>query len=156
MAGDGACTDLGGADRQECWPGIGRSRLQHLLSPGLCAVKPCYSFPQLRPRLNRRGRDQSPRRAAAAEERATGSSSHAPGGCVFSFTPSKDVKRNASAVFFQCLELRCRYQLWAEHTTVHTDAIDTHVNYPVHFNGIMSLRPRSDCRPSIALCTGTV
>lgn len=26
----------GGSDRQECWPGMGRSRLQHLLSTGLC------------------------------------------------------------------------------------------------------------------------
>lgn len=38
VAGDSACQDLGlgggagGSDRQECWPGTGRSRLQHLLS----------------------------------------------------------------------------------------------------------------------------
>ena len=88
VAGDGACTDLGGG-----WQ-AGMLAWDVKVTPpapaiywalfGLCAVKPCYSFPQLRPRLNRHGRDQSPRRAAAAEERATGSSSHAPRGCVFS------------------------------------------------------------------------
>ena len=150
VAGEGACTDLGGGWQAGMlawdWKVTAPAPAIYWALFGLCAVKPCHSFPQLRPRLNRRGRDQSPWRPAAAEERATGSSSHAPGGCVFSFTPSKDVKRNVS---FQCPELRCHYQLWAEHSTVYTDAIDTHANYPVHFNGIMSLGPHSDCRPSV-------
>lgn len=152
VAGDGACTDLGGADRQECWPGIGRSRLQHLLSPGLCAVKPCYSFPQLRPRLNRRGRDQSPRRAAAAEERATGSSSHAPGGCVFSFTPSKRCEEKRFSCFLSVsgAALSLSAVGWTHHC-----AHRCH-RHTCKFNGLMSLRPRSDIRPSLTYCTGTV
>ena len=150
VAGDGACTDLGGADRQECWPGMWRSRLQHLLSTGLCLGSVLLSPATLShswgpdwtvmdeikaregQRLQRRGQQAAPHM-------------HREDVC-FPFTPSKDVKRNASAVFFQCPELRCRYQLWAEHTTAHTDA-----NYLLHFNRIMSLRPRSDsCWPRLA------
>lgn len=60
------CTlgSTGGSDRQECWTGMGRPRLQHLLSTeglfGLWPVKPRCSFPQLKPRLIRREGDQSP------------------------------------------------------------------------------------------------
>lgn len=61
---------VGGPDRQECWPGIGRSRLRHLLSGGLCTVKPRCSFPQLRPRLNCCTWDQSPGGHRRLEERA--------------------------------------------------------------------------------------
>lgn len=53
VAGDSACQDLGlglglgGSDRQECWPGTGRSRLQHLLSTRVlfrrCTVRPHLS-----------------------------------------------------------------------------------------------------------------
>lgn len=108
MAGDSACTDLarraaGGPDRQECWPGIGRSRLRHLLSSGLCTVKPHCSFPQLRPRLNCCTWDQSPGGHRQLEERAAAAPSHLPGGCVLFcfFFPLHTFKR-CEEKYFSC------------------------------------------------------
>lgn len=52
---------------------------------GLCPVKPCCFFPQLKPRLNCRGRDQSP-----AEARATATVTYTRRMCFFLHT-FKDV-----------------------------------------------------------------
>lgn len=114
-------------DRQECWLGMGRSRLRHLLSAGLCPVKPCCSFPQLRPRLNCHGQDQSPEGHLlhGRGQQPPHHTVYTKRMCFFSFTPSKMWREmlqlcttaSFKAVFFLCLE-RCSFLISCEPNTL--------------------------------------
>lgn len=71
-----------GSDRQECWPGIER-----VTAPAPAISWALYSFPTT-------GFQIEPLHMGSKSPVA----SYPPGGCVSSFTPSKNAGRNVSAV----------------------------------------------------------
>lgn len=105
VAGDSACTDPAGLTGRNAglgWEGHSSSTCYLL---GFVLLSPyCFffSFPQLRPRSNCHGWDQSPGGRWQAEERAKATSSHTPvPWCVFFLKTVKDVtkKKSASWIF---------------------------------------------------------
>lgn len=133
VAGDSACMDLGGSDRQECCPGMGRSWLQHLLSTGLCLGSALLSPAAL-------SHSWGPDWTAACNIKALKGTVCRREGSSYPITYS-ETKYIFPSHLQRCDEkcLSCApwplsklnspsvwssgflYQLWTKHTTVHTD-----------------------------------
>lgn len=91
----------GGSDRQECWPGMGRSQLQHLLSTGLCLgsvlLSPAALSHSWGPDWTAVDEIKAPKGTGCRGEGSSQPITYTRRMCFFLHT-FKDVKRNVSAV----------------------------------------------------------